>query len=400
MKKTLYVLLILITAFHLKAQQIDFILSREAQQLSELPVIELPSFDFTEIKRQDSINDLDKSIPWRYGIERVISVNTDKSGVWDVLDNGDKIWRVAIKSPNAINMSVNFGNFYLPEDTSLQFYNLDKSDISRSYSNKDNVASKSLGSWFVEGDQILVAYYQPAHVTSTAELEIGSIIHGYRLGMLNTLTDFGRGLNDSGSCNYDVNCDIGSDFEDQKNRIKKAVALLNLGNGFLCSSVLLNNTLQDKKPLLLTANHCLEGSNPELWSIRFNWMSPVPVCGRENFSVDIQSNFTMSGAQLRASNDKSDFALVELFNEVPSSWDITFAGWDRSDNIPKYQIGIHHPNGDIMKICRDDDPASKEMVNNKDVWLIKGNSAGSGNGWDIGTTENGSSGSPLFNDVG
>ena len=87
-------------------------------------------------------------------------------------------------------------------------------------------------------------------------------------------------------------------------------------------------------------------------------------------------------------------------NEIPSSWDVAFAGWDRSDDLPEFQVGIHHPNGDIMKICRDDDPAEKENANGTDVWLIKGVSAGNGNGWEIGTTESGSSGSPLFNQDG
>ena len=39
--------------------------------LSELPnVVRLPALDFEMIIQQDSINDLDKSMPWRYGIER------------------------------------------------------------------------------------------------------------------------------------------------------------------------------------------------------------------------------------------------------------------------------------------------------------------------------------------
>ncbi|HBY68427.1 MAG TPA: hypothetical protein DEG69_12125, partial [Flavobacteriaceae bacterium] len=82
------------------------------------------------------------------------------------------------------------------------------------------------------------------------------------------------------------------------------------------------------------------------------------------------------------------------------SWDVAFAGWDITDELPQFEVGIHHPNGDIMKVCRDDSGAVHETANGKEVWLIGGISAGQGNGWEIGTTESGSSGSPLFNQKG
>jgi hypothetical protein len=193
---------------------------------------------------------------------------------------------------------------------------------------------------------------------------------------------------------------VGNDFDQNKDVVKKAVALLNLGNGYLCSAALLNNALNDKTPYLLTANHCLENSNPALWTVRFNWVSPSPVCATGGESGDIQTNFTISGAELKANNGLSDFALVQLFDAIPESWDVVFAGWDNTDNNPEFEVGIHHPNGDIMKICRDDSGAEKVDANGTQVWLIGGGSHGSGDGWEIGTTESGSSGSPLFNEHG
>src|SRR5690606_27574809 len=85
---------------------------------------------------------------------------------------------------------------------------------------------------------------------------------------------------------------------------------------------------------------------------------------------------------------------------IPVSWDVAFAGWDNSDNDPLFEVGIHHPNGDIMKICRDDSGADKVDANGTQVWLIGGGTHGTGNGWEIGTTESGSSGSPLFDQNG
>jgi lysyl endopeptidase len=367
---------------------------------SDVSVIELPPLDLGEITEQDSINDLDKSLPWRYGISRSVELDMSQDGEWTDVSNIGRIWRAAIKSPDAINLSINFENFYLPEGATLHLYNEDRSDISRTYSNAQNRQNNQVASWYISGDVIWIEYFVPNYVTEEAQLEIGSIIHGYRLGRIRQYVQNNRGLNDSGDCNYDVNCSIGADFDEKKDVIKKTVALLTLGNGYLCSASLMNNTGNDKTPYLLTANHCLEISDPAFWTIRFNWMSPNPVCGNGEDSDDLQTNFTMSGAELKASNELSDFALVEMFSSIPESWDIAFAGWDNTDVDPEFEVGIHHPNGDIMKICRDDSGAVKENANGTEVWLIGGVSVGTGNGWEYGTTESGSSGSPLFDQNG
>jgi hypothetical protein len=368
---------------------------------NRITLIELPPLDLTAIHAEDSINDLDKSQPWRYGISRPLQLNLNQDGVWtDLPYNRGRIWQVAIKSTDAINVSVNFDDFYMPPGARLFLYNHDRTETSKAYTSDNNRPSKQLGSWYVNEDIIWVEYYEPSTVTENVELAIGSIIHGYRMGRVNDWAGLNRGLNDSGDCNYDVNCPIGEDFDDLKDIVKKAVTILNLGNGYLCSAALINNTASDKTPYLLTANHCLENSDPALWSIRFNWISPSPVCAEEGESSDLQTNFTMSGAQLRANNALSDFALVELYNAIPSTWDIAFAGWDNSDELPIFEVGIHHPNGDIMKICRDDSGAVHENAAGTEVWLIGGGSAGTGDGWELGTTESGSSGSPLFNQSG
>jgi hypothetical protein len=363
-------------------------------------IIELPPLDLEEVIQQDSINDLDKSLPWRYGISRTVELDMSQGGEWTELPNIGRIWRAAIKSSDAINLSINFKNFHIPEGATLHLYNEDRSDISKTYSSAQNRQNKQVASWYIVGDLIWIEYFVPRYVTEEAQLEIGSIIHGYRLGRIRQHFQNTRGLNDSGDCNYDVNCSIGEDFDDIKDVIKKSVALLTLGNGYLCSASLMNNTRNDKTPFLLTANHCLEISDPAYWTVRFNWMSPNPICGTGEDSDDLQTNFTMSGAELKANNELSDFALVEMFSSIPGSWDIAFAGWDNTDIDPEFEVGIHHPNGDMMKICRDDSGAVKENANGTEVWLIGGVSVGTGNGWEYGTTESGSSGSPLFDQDG
>tara|TARA_B100000795_G_scaffold188846_1_gene143702 strand:- start:1549 stop:3198 length:1650 start_codon:yes stop_codon:yes gene_type:complete len=397
-KKLTHILIILFTALPLLSQEP---LSWELDLDITSEIIELRSLNLEAIVAQDAINDLDKNQPWRYGISRDLEIDIASDGAWNELPNGEgRLWIAGVKSPDAINLSVNFNDIFIPQGARLQLFNGDRTDVSRMYGSQENTPNNKLGSWFVSGDIVWIEYFEPAGVDQISRLNIGSIIHGYRMGKVHQLVEKNRGLNDSGACNFDVNCPVGEDFENHKDIVKKSVALLSLGNGYLCSASMVNNTAGDKKPFLLTANHCLQNSNPTYWSVRFNWMSPSPICGDETPSVDLQTNFTISGAILRANNSLSDFALVELVNPVPPSWDIVFAGWDKSDETPLFEVGIHHPNGDIMKLSRDDDGAVKENANGTQVWLIGGVSVGSGNGWEIGTTESGSSGSALFDDAG
>ncbi len=403
MRKTLLFVLFLTISVVVYSQGDD--LPRPASWDLDLGVVTadvvLEELDLTAIYQEDLVNDQDKSLPWRYGVERALQLDMLHNGHWVSLDDGGRIWRAKIVSPDALNLSINFNDFYLPEGASVHLYNDNKDDVVLNRIKGNKNLTTPVGSWFVKGESITIEYFEPAYTQETVKLEIGGIIHGYRLGEVNKIVNAQqRGLNDSGDCNYDVNCPVGADFESSKDAVKKAVALLNLGNGFLCSASLINNTEQDKKPFLLTSNHCLEGSNPALWSVRFNWMSPSPICAIEEDSEDLQTNFTLSGAVLRASNELSDFALVEMLTEIPQSWDVSFAGWDRTDELPEFEVGIHHPNGDIMKLTRDNTGAVHENANGTSVWLIKGISAGDGDGWEIGTTESGSSGSPLFNENG
>ncbi|MGB0788503.1 MAG: T9SS type A sorting domain-containing protein [Marinirhabdus sp.] len=366
-----------------------------------MPIIQLPKPDLHQIHKEDSINDRDKSKPWRYGITREIAINLEKGQWVDLPEAGGRLWRIGVHSPNAMNISINFDAFQLPNGGKLQLFSPDGSDFSKAYTGADNTPTKRLGSWFINSDTVYIEYFQPETVTQMPVIKINSLIHGYRMGAVaRYLNGPNKGLNDSGSCNYDVNCSVGEDYEGRKNLIKKTVALLNLGNGYLCSAALLNTTKNDKTPYLLTANHCLENSDPSLWSVRFNWVSPNPVCGSASNSADIASNFTMSGTAVRANSALTDFALVELVNAIPENWDIAFAGWDRTDAHPSYEVSLHHPKGDIMKIARDNTGAVKEIANGTPVWLIGGVSAGVGNGWEIGTTESGSSGAPLFDQNG
>lgn len=397
-KTTIVLIFLLFVAFTPKVTAQPMPISWSYNLQKNPRAIALAAINYGDVRKSDSLIDNRKDIPFRYGIVRELNLNMD-DGTWTELPDGGKIWQLNISSPGAVNLSANLDRVFLPAGSRIQVYGKERGNSLYTFLSSDLEQSR-FGTWPVDGDVIYLEYYQPPHTQQLPQLEIVNVIHGYRMGERTPYTTEGNRINGSGPCNYDVNCSIGSDFDPHKDILKKSVALINLGNGFLCTGVLLNNTSADKTPYLLTADHCLMNSDPSYWSFRFNWVSPAPVCGTGEPSGDLQNNFTLSGAQLIANNPNSDFALVKLYNNIPDSWDVTFAGWDNSDNPPIFEVGIHHPQGDIMKICRDNSGAEKVDANGTQTWLIGGGEHGSGNGWEIGTTESGSSGSPLFNEHG
>ena len=148
----------------------------------------------------------------------------------------------------------------------------------------------------------------------------------------------------------------------------------------------------------MTANHC--GGGEGNWAFRFNWRSPNPSCSTTAASTDGSYNQTVSGSVLRASSAESDMELVEITDTsfFTNNSDLVWAGWNKSTTqVPVVNFGIHHPSGDIQKVCREDDGAYRANVNfngNADtkMWYI--------DEWELGVTEPGSSGSGLFNETG
>lgn len=353
----------------------------------------MKSFDLNRINAEDAKNDSDKSRPWRFGYELKVNLGLKNSGVWDELPNGDRIWRINIISKGAKTLNFIFDTYKIPRGATVYLYNNDRSDLLGAYTNIFNRPDQMLGTWMVEGDNVWVEYFEPASVVGKGQLNIAKVIHGYRSI---TNTQIQQKIDESGDCNQDVDCSVGEDFDELKDRLKHAVAFV-LMDGFVCTGTLINNTKNDKAPYFLTANHCNAG-NESTWAFRFNWISPNPSCATVTGSTDAAVNQTTSGATRLASNAESDFKLLNLDGGLDESWDLEWAGWDKRDIAANFAVGIHHPSGDIMKVCRENVALVQVKTNiggltaPVDSWQVTD--------WDLGVTEGGSSGSALFNPSG
>ncbi|MFD0932157.1 T9SS type A sorting domain-containing protein [Psychroflexus salinarum] len=353
----------------------------------------MPGFDLKSLQEEDKINDEKNDQPYRFGYEYQVSLDFE-NGNWNELKNGDRIWLLNIKSKGAKTLNFLFDEFLIPDGAKLYFYNDKRTDLLGAYTSTQNRDDMQFGTWLIDGDNVWIEYYEPAEAEFKGQLHISKVVHGYR--SISDIPALDKALNDSGACNQDVDCPVGGDFDSYKEQLKKSVAMTIVDSSGFCSGSLVNNTNNDGSQYFLTANHCLGGSVGS-WAFRFNWRSPDPSCSTNTNSTNGDFDQTLSGATLLASNSKSDFALLEIDSPFPSDWDLVWAGWDRSGNIPDFTVGIHHPRGDIMKVSRDDNNPSKNSrpfngISNMDNWFL--------DEWEIGVTEPGSSGSPLFDQNG
>jgi lysyl endopeptidase len=332
------------------------------------------------LQAEDALIDDQGIAPWRFGFNNYTNLNTTNAGSWFDLPNGARLWVLRVKCQGALTVNLTFEQTSIPQGNQLFVYNAAKDFILGAFT-QQHLYDGQLGTELVPGEEAIIEYYiapknNPGHV------QVATVTHGYR-----TANEFiEKAFGSSGSCNMNVNCPDGLQWTPQRN---SAVMLVSGGSGF-CSGALINNTQNDGKPYVLTANHCY--SNPASWVFRFNWQSTT--CANPGASPTFQS---LSGATLRSRRTPSDFCLVEITGglvngTVPLDYNPYFSGWDNSGTIPTSTVSIHHPSGDIKKISFDDNPAtiSQAMGSTEanSTWTVQ---------WDRNTTtEGGSSGSPLF----
>ena len=341
----------------------------------------------------------DKSLPLRVGIGHSVAKTLDNSGRKDILDDGSMLWRAEFVSENAIMTYLVFDRFNIPEEAQLFIYSPDRSQVFGPYTNDDVQKVGKLVTDDIIGDEVVVEYYEPANASFKGDFQIAAVMHVYRDFLhINTDTKGPHGDAD-GSCHIDVACPEAQPWKDP---IKSVVCISITAyvaseggwGGYLCSGALVNNVRKDKTPYVLSAEHCVAANDQ---THKFYFRYQLNECnGTSGFS-----GYTANGGDIIARSNasditsKSDFLLLKITRDLSTFvWhdSVFFAGWDRS-GAASVGAGIHHPGGDWKKISFPQNVVSinsGSMANKyfKVSWQTNPNK---------GVTEQGSSGSPLFN---
>ncbi|MBX3462979.1 MAG: trypsin-like peptidase domain-containing protein [Planctomycetes bacterium] len=377
----------LVTAFvflfaaGLTAQGIDPVgrVHPQARPLADVDVVEVPAFDRQALAAED-LQRQAAGLPARFAVPHAVAITPDAHGTWEALDGEWSLWRLRLRAPGANHVNLGFRRFHLPGSGRLMVYSADYTMVVRPFDQSDHHESGQLWTPVVHGAEIVAELYVLAGQRRDVALELQHIGAGYRF--------FGAdGTDGSGSCQIDVVCPQAAAWANEI----RSVARITIGGTSLCSGALVNNTAQDRKNYFLTADHCGAAGNPA--SVVAYWNYQNTVCGGpDNGSL---GQFT-SGATLRATWATGDFTLLELNGTINPLYGVTYAGWNRTTAITPSlsSVGIHHPSGDVKKISFDNNPS---------VTTSYGGTSSPGNGnyvrvinWEQGSTEPGSSGSPLF----
>ena len=153
----------------------------------------------------------------------------------------------------------------------------------------------------------------------------------------NSRSEGAFGFGASSSCHININCDQGNSLRRQKRGVARIVMFLEGQEGtFLgyCTGSLMNNTAQDQTPYLLTAFHCIvDGFSPlyDQWQFDFGYESRA--C---DSPTEEPSSQTIVGCEGIAGLQDSDFLLLKLSREVPSSFNPYFCGWNITPNAVSY----------------------------------------------------------------
>lgn len=358
--------------------------------------VDMPQLDQSKLLKQDAEHS-NKSDLFRAGIGFDVNANTTNSGRTDITPDGGKLWRNQFNSEGAYMMYLVFEDFNIPEEAELYIYSPDQDQVYGPYTNNDVQSVGRFETDNIIGDELVVEYYEPANAAFHGHFNIAAVMHIYK-DFLNTRSEEkGPHGTADGNCHIDVVCPEAQPWHYPINSvvcISMTAEVPGEGWGmYLCSGAMVNNVRMDKTPYVLSADHCV-AADDQTYKFYFNYQ--VSECGG---STGLSSRVANGGVIVARSNTSntyagSDFLLLRITGNLGIAYrdSIFFAGWDCSG---AYNTGvcIHHPGGDWKKISFVNNvtaPTSGSYANRFYVvsWMTNPNK---------GVTEQGSSGSPLFN---
>jgi lysyl endopeptidase len=352
----------------------------------------LPPADPMEIEAARELNRRSNSKPLHFALERPVNLTPESHGSWSREGNLN-VWRVHVLSPGAFSLGLVFGKFELLPGVKLFVYDPAMQEVKGAYTSANNKASGILPVGHLPGVEVLIEMQVPEAMTSYGELELQSLSHAFlNTGFKSTRANCPAGdFGCSQACEIDINCVEGDGWE----RVRPSVVRINTPT-LWCTGVLVNNTAYDSIPYIITAEHCLNTQYyADLSVFQFNYESA------ECFGEDGPLDMSIAGADYLTHGDSLDFSLIRLSEIPPASFGAYYAGWDRSTFQTTATATIHHPFGDVKKISHDADipsiPAQPgdvpynglEDYHYFSYWWVRN--------WEVGSTEGGSSGGPLFN---
>jgi V8-like Glu-specific endopeptidase len=356
-----------------------------------IPTIELPKTNNDSLAHY--YNSLGKNTPFMISKCFTQNIRTNKNGMWKINDDKTLTWLCKIVSKTAFSLNFVIENISFPKESKLYIIHSDNNNSSGPYSWKNVNEDSTIYTEQIPGDSVVFELDVPINTDTTKSyFTISNICHDFR--DFYTINASNRS---SGSCEHDINCGIGLNWQHEKNAVVKFTLVRTTGpkpGTYGCTGTLINNTTNNELPYLLTANHCVKDAKEAASGIfYFNYENTV--CG----TFDANTTHSLSGAKLVATTKDTtailDFSLLRLNTLPPRNFTPYYAGWSIKNIAENNVVAIHHPNYDVKKISYsannivDSSFTEEPGYLHKSHWQITK--------WDTGATEHISSGCPLFN---
>jgi lysyl endopeptidase len=319
---------------------------------------------------------------------------------WMPVGTGGTAARVTLNSPGAAALRVALTLNNPPAGLQIRFAGSSNATVFGPYAANTVDAQAPYWSPVLEGDTATIELaLPPGAVMNDATLVVPMLSHLVVAGAALKQADPLGAIGTAGSCEIDVAC-ISTTLKQQAAAAIGAVArvvLTDLGQTYLCSGTLLNDSITSSTPYFYTANHCIDDDdndpaaskgNPAAAAASINtyWFFQTSVCGVDKAS-NVNYVVVTGGAKLLGRSVDFDWNLLQMNSPPPAG--ATFSAWNASAPIATGTAadGIHHPEGDLKKFSQgsvqgyhtySDGSTFVEML------------------WSQGVTEPGSSGSGLF----
>ena len=360
-----------------------------ARGMAASATVGLPRIDLSRVTKESK----DAGEAMGKGVERigvfqeipqgiVLDGSAASHGSWRVLEDGSFLWSMAIESPEARGQRVHFAELAMPEGAQVVVYNAGFPD--EAYGPYTGLVEGEEGLWAATcfSETVVVECAVPADVgRGGLRVVIDKTAHIYAdFASLQWGKAEPKALGDAGWCNLDVACY--PDWYDASLGVGGLGTIGNDGVLWCTGTLLVDSDPSTDVPYFLTANHCVSGQS-RASNIEVYWLWQSPTCGGDPPLVT-EVPRTTGGADFLAGTSHSsgtDFSLLRLRSAPPEG--VTYLGWT-SDAVA---IGaetacIHHPRGDYKRISFGDKTGEDSGYHV--------------NLWSDGTTEPGSSGSPLM----
>ncbi len=342
--------------------------------------------DQASLQAEDALLDTQPGVPMRVGIHRPCpggTITPETHGTW-VQVGEQKVWRMMLIARGAEAVRVHFEAFDLPAGCVLVMADR-RQTLTENYRGRGPGDRGAFWSAPIPGARVYLELHCAAE-GDVPTLSIDEISHLYRLpfdddGATATTNPLTPALL---SCHEDVNCHTVD--TNAKNSVGRMIFSVPGSGSFLCTGALLNDTDPNTTAgYFLTANHCFD-TQASADSLTVYWFYETDTC---NGSAPSLSSLPRSlGATLLDTSSDTDFTFLRLDDDPADGQGL--AAWTTLP--PQGTVkSIHHPSGQYKRYSEGTLTTAAPFCSGfslLDFHYLD---------WTLGTTEGGSSGSPLFN---